>query len=75
MMSHYLKQQWQNGPHFVENIFKSISLNEMFCIFIKISLKFAPKGLTENKAALVQVMAWHRQAIIWTNVHPVLWRI
>ena len=29
----------------------------MFCILIRISLKFATKGLIDNKAALGQVMA------------------
>ena len=33
--------------------------NEKFCILIQISLKFVPKGPIDNKAALVQVMAWH----------------
>ena len=35
-------------------------MNEKFCILIQISLKFVPKGLIYNKAALVQVMAWHQ---------------
>ena len=29
-------------------------------------LNFVPKGPTDNKPALVQIMAW-RQAIIWTK--------
>ena len=33
-------------------------MNEKFCILIQISLKFVPKGLIDNKTALVQVMAW-----------------
>ena len=33
-------------------------MNEKFCIFVKISLKFVPKGLIDNKPALVQIMAW-----------------
>ena len=35
-------------------------MNEKFCILIQISLKFVPKGPIYNKAALVQVMAWHQ---------------
>ena len=34
--------------------------NEKFCILIQISLKFVPKGLIDNKSALVQAMAWRR---------------
>ena len=35
-------------------------MDEKFCIFIQISLKFVPKGPIDNKVALVQVMAWCR---------------
>ena len=35
-------------------------MNEKLCISIKISLKFVPKGPINNKAVLVQVMAWCR---------------
>ena len=41
-------------------IFKCISLNENGRIQIQISLKFAPMSPIDNKAALVQVMAWRR---------------
>ena len=34
-----------------------IFMNEKLCIFIRISLKFVPKGPIDNKSALVQVMA------------------
>ena len=34
-------------------------MNWKFCIAIRISLKFFPKGLINNKSALVEVMAWH----------------
>ena len=34
----------QNGLHFTDNIFRCILVNEKFCILIKISLKFVPKG-------------------------------
>ena len=32
----------------------------LLCILIQISLKFVPKGLNDNKTALVQVMSWRR---------------
>ena len=35
-------------------------MNETFCISIKISLKFVPKGRIDNNPALVLVMAWRR---------------
>ena len=35
-------------------------MNEIFCILIRISLKFVLKGEIDNKAALVQVMAHRR---------------
>ena len=41
-------------------IFKCIFMNEKFCILIRMSPKFLPKGPINNKSALVQVMAWHR---------------
>ena len=36
-----------------DHIFKCIFLNEKVRILIKISLKFVPKGLIDNKQALV----------------------
>ena len=42
---------------FADDIFKRIFMNEKFCITIRISLKFAPRGPFDNKAAFVQVMA------------------
>ena len=48
----------QNGRLFVDDIFRCIFVNEMFCILIKISLKFVPKGPTDNNPPLVQIMAW-----------------
>ena len=35
-------------------------MNEKFCILIRISLKFVPKGPINNIPALVQIMAWRR---------------
>ena len=40
--------------------FKCISSNENDRIPIRISLKYVPKGIIDNKSALVQVMAWRR---------------
>ena len=42
------------------NNFKCIFLNENDKILIRISLKFVSKSPIDNKAALIQVMAWHR---------------
>ena len=50
----------QNGHHFPDDNFKCIFLNENVWIWIKISLKFVPKGLINKIPALVQVMAWCR---------------
>ena len=50
----------ENGCHFADNIFTRIFLNEKFCILIRISLKFVPKGQIDNKWALVHAMAWHQ---------------
>ena len=36
-----------------DNIFRCIFVNEMFCILIKISLKFVAKGPINNNPALV----------------------
>ena len=43
-----------------DNIFKCIFLNENDRIPIQILLKFVPMSPNNNKAALVQVMAWRR---------------
>ena len=53
--------EW-NGRHFTDIIFKSIFMNEKFCILIQISLKFGSKGLIDNKSVLVPVVAWR-----WTG--------
>ena len=49
----------RNGHHFTDNNFKCIFIDDKFCISIQISLRFVPKGPINDKAALVQVMAWH----------------
>ena len=50
----------QNGRRFVDDTFKSIFLNENVRIWIKISVKFVPKGQIDNIPLLVQIMAWRR---------------
>ena len=40
----------QNGRHF-SDIFRCIFVNEKFCILIKISINFVPKGLIDNNSA------------------------
>ena len=35
-------------------------MNDKFCIFIKISLKFVPNGPISNNTALVQTMFWRQ---------------
>ena len=60
----------QNGPHFADNILKCIFLNENVWILIKISSKFAPKGLINNMPAIGSdndLAPKRRQAIIWTD--------
>ena len=72
----------QNGHHFTHNTFKRILTNEKHLILIHISLTFVPEGPIDNKAALVQVMAWRCPApshylnecglITWTNADSAL---
>ena len=50
----------QNGREIPDDIFKCIFLNENIAVSISISLKFVSKGLIDNMAALVQIMAWRR---------------
>ena len=42
-----------------DDIFRCI-FNEKFGILITIPLKFVPKGLIDNNATLVYIMAWRR---------------
>ena len=53
----------QNGRHFPDDIFNCIFLNENAWIWIKISLKFVPKGPINKIPALVQIMAWRRPGV------------
>ena len=53
-------------------------LSERFCILIRISMKFVPKGTNSDKWVLVQVMAWWRLGrlvITWINAAPIHWLI
>ena len=43
----------KNGCHFADDIFRCNFLNKTFCILVKISLKFVPKGPTGNNPVLV----------------------
>ena len=43
----------RNAPHFADDTFKRMFLNENARISIKISLKFVPKGPINNIPALV----------------------
>ena len=63
----------QHGRHFADSVFKCIFVNEKFCISIKISLKFVPKGPVENNPALVQngLAPNRRQVIIWSTADPI----
>ena len=57
----------QHGHHFPGDIFKCIFVNENVRISIKFSLSIVPDGPVNNISALVQIMAWRQQAMIWTN--------
>ena len=50
----------RNRRHFTDDIFKCIFMNEKFCILLRISMKFVPKGSINNIPALVKIMAWRR---------------
>ena len=62
-----------NGRDFADDVFKCIFLNEN--VSNKISLKFVTKGPIVNSPALVQIMAWCREAISWTQDVLSGWRI
>ena len=48
----------QNGRRFADDIFSCIFMNEKFCILVRISLKFVPKGPIDNNPVLVHIIAW-----------------
>ena len=49
----------QNGHLFEDNIFKLISWNYNNCILNKISLKYVPKCVIDDKSTMVLGLAWH----------------
>ena len=51
---------WTKWPPFADDIFKCIFMNKNSCILIQFSLNLVSMGPIDNKAALVQVMAWRR---------------
>ena len=62
-LTFYLLRQGSHRAQFGANYFLSyificIFVNEKFCILIRITLKFVPKGLFDNMSALVQVKGW-----------------
>ena len=57
---YYLSPLGQHDRHFADDVFKCIFVNGKFCILIRISLKFVPKGAIDNNPALVQRMPWRR---------------
>ena len=50
----------QNGRFLPDDILKWIFLNENVWILIRISLKFVPRGPSNNIPELFLIMAWHR---------------
>ena len=46
------------STHFPLDKMAAISQTKKFCILIKISQKFVPKGPTDNNPAMAQTMAW-----------------
>ena len=51
---------WAKWPPFRRRHFQMHFREWNFCILIKISLKFVPKGQVDNNPALIQIMAWRR---------------
>ena len=50
----------QNGLHLADDLFKYTYMKQKSCVFIRISLKFIPKGPIDNDSALVLVKACRR---------------
>ena len=48
---------WTKWPPFHRQDFQMHFMNEKFCILIKISLKFSPKGPIDNNPALASIKA------------------
>ena len=43
----------QNGRYFPDDMFRSVFMNDKFCILINISLNFVPEGPIDNNPSLV----------------------
>ena len=56
--------------HFADDIFRCIFVNAKFCILIKISLKFVPKGPIYNNPKLDLIMAWRRTSHYLSQCWP-----
>ena len=48
-MQHWSFPPGPSGRHLADDIFRCIFVNEKFCVLIKISRKFVPKGPIDNK--------------------------
>ena len=59
--THLTHPPWTKSSPFRRRYFQMLFfVNEKFCIFIKISLKFVINGPIGNNRALASIMAWHR---------------
>ena len=68
----------QNGRHFADDIFKFMFMNEMFCISYQSFTEVCSQGSEWQKdnVGLSDGLAPNmRQALTWSNVDPVYWRI
>ena len=52
---------------FCRRHYQCIVVNENVLILIEMSMKFISEDSINNIPALVQLMVWRRQAIIWTK--------
>ena len=55
-----VKSPWTKWPSFRKQYIQMHFVNEKFCIFIKMSPKFVPKGPIGNNPALTKIIAWRR---------------
>ena len=60
--TYYILRPGQDGLQFRSWYLKTPFLNEIYCIFIQLSLEYIPKYPIINKSVLAQVMAW-----CWTS--------
>ena len=59
----------QNSRLLADNTFKCKFLNKNVWILIKISLKYVSRDLIGNKPALVQIMAWHQNGLVYWRIY------